>query len=190
MDIDLSKKYGILLSGGLDSAILLYLLIKQSPDINLQPFTIPKHDGSALYANPIITHVNKRFGTSIPDTLYVGDPDAHHTKQSSTAIHEIFMKHSVNYLFMGVNTNPQELDNLDGAPRRLLDPPSPKLVYPFAHMLKDEIVKIMFDNGQEDLMNITHSCTEQQVGRCNKCWQCTERAWAFNQLNKQDTGNL
>ena len=36
------KQYGLLLSGGIDSAVLLYLLIKENPRINLQPFTIPK----------------------------------------------------------------------------------------------------------------------------------------------------
>ena len=40
------KQYGLLLSGGIDSAVLLYLLIKENPRINLQPFTIPKTDGA------------------------------------------------------------------------------------------------------------------------------------------------
>jgi 7-cyano-7-deazaguanine synthase in queuosine biosynthesis len=57
-------------------------------------------------------------------------------------------------------------------------------------MLKDEIIQIMFDEQQEELMNITHSCTEQKNGRCGKCWQCTERAWAFDKLGKTDTGTL
>jgi hypothetical protein len=103
---------------------------------------------------------------------------------------EIFIKHPVDFLFMGVNTNPPELDDLEGAPRRVLTPPNSQIGYPFAHMLKDEILNIMFAEGQEDLADITHSCTEQQVGRCNRCWQCTERAWAFNKLNKIDTGKL
>jgi hypothetical protein len=186
----IDKTYGLLLSGGLDSAILLYLLIKDNPKINLTIFTIPKHDGSALYAVPMVEHFNKKFNLSIPSPIFVGNPDAHHTEQSTTAIVEIFAKNFVDFLFMGVNTNPPELTDLDGAPKRKLTSPSPKLLYPFAHMLKDEIIKIMFDESQEDLMNITHSCTEQQLGRCNRCWQCTERAWAFRQLDKQDTGTL
>jgi 7-cyano-7-deazaguanine synthase in queuosine biosynthesis len=91
---------------------------------------------------------------------------------------------------MGVTPNPPELNHLDGAPKRKLIPPVKKLVYPFANMLKDKLVQIMFDEGQEDLANITHSCTERTEGRCNICWQCQERAWAFNQLNKVDTGTL
>ena len=52
--------YGILLSGGIDSAILLYLLIKENPNIQIQPFTIAKADGAYLYADPIIDHFNKK----------------------------------------------------------------------------------------------------------------------------------
>jgi hypothetical protein len=189
-NLDTSKKYGILLSGGLDSAVLLYLLIKECPDIHLQPFTIPKYDGSALYAVPLVDHFNNKFGLTIPSPIFVGDPEAHHTQQSTTAIIEIFKEHPVDFLYMGVNTNPTELNNLQGAPKRKLESPNPRLLYPFAYLTKDKILEIMFNEGQEDLANITHSCTEQQVGRCNKCWQCTERAWAFKQIDKKDTGTL
>lgn len=190
ISIDTDKRYGILLSGGLDSAVLMYLLVSRYPEIDLQPFTIPKHDGSALYAGPIVDHFNNKFGLHVPLPIFVGDPDVHHTQQSTTAIIEIFRKHPVDFLYMGVNTNPLELDSLEGAPKRKLESPNPKLVYPFAYLTKEKILEIMFNEGQADLVNITHSCTEQKTGRCNKCWQCTERAWAFTQLNKEDTGIL
>lgn len=189
-EIDSDKKYGILLSGGLDSAILLYLLVKSNAEIKIQPFTIPKKDGALLYAVMIVNHFNNKFGLKIPQPIPVGNPNAHHTKQSMSAILEVFNKHKIDYLYMGVNTNPPELENLEGAPKRFLSSPSPRLVYPFSHMLKDEVLKIMFDEGQEDLCGVTHSCTEQHVGRCKSCWQCAERAWAFNRLNKVDTGLL
>jgi len=57
-------------------------------------------------------------------------------------------------------------------------------------LYKHNILEFMYAGNQEDLIDITHSCTEQQIGRCNKCWQCTERAWAFKQLDKTDTGIL
>lgn len=189
-DLEENKKYGILLSGGLDSAVLLYLLLKSNSSINLQPFTIPKKDGSAVYAAMVVNHFNNKFDLKIPSPILVGNPDVHHTKQSTSAIIEIFHKHTVDYLYMGVNTNPPELDNLEGAPKRFLKSPNPRLIYPFAQLIKDQVLKIMFDEGQEDISNVTHSCTEQRVGRCNQCWQCRERAWAFNKLNKTDTGTL
>jgi hypothetical protein len=184
------KTYGIMLSGGLDSAVLLYLLIKNNPLIKLQPFTIPKFDGSALYADPIIDHFNKKFGLSLPKTILVGDPTVFHREQSTTAVIEIFSKYPVDYLYNALNQNPPELTHMPGAPNRSTKSSHPKILLPFVDLYKDQILNYMFDNGQEDLINITHSCTEQQQGRCNKCWQCTERKWAFKQLDKEDTGQL
>lgn len=188
IETELDKKYGILLSGGIDSAILMYLLVKENPKIKLQPFTIPKFDGAALYADPIIAHFNKKFNLQIPSTIFVGDPTAHHSLQSKTAIIEILQLNIVDYLFMGTNQNPPELNDMLNAPQRVKKSEHPKILLPFIEMYKDQILKLMFENQQEDLMNITHTCTEMSATRCNVCWQCTERIWAFNQLNKTDTG--
>lgn len=182
--------YGILLSGGIDSAILLYLLIKVNPNIQIQPFTIAKTDGAYLYADPIIDHFNKKFNLMIPQTIVVGDPTVYHRLQSTTAVREIFEKYPVDYLYIGLNQNPPELANLPGAPVRDTKSTNPQIILPFVDLYKHNILEFMYDNNQEDLIDITHSCTEQSVGRCNQCWQCTERAWAFEKLNKIDTGTL
>lgn len=184
------KRYGILLSGGLDSAILLYLLVSVNPEIKIQPFTIAKTDGAYMYADPIIDHFNKKFNLSIPKTIIVGDPTVHHRQQSTTAVKDIFEKFPVDYLYIGINQNPPELANLPGAPQRATKSPDPKISFPFVELYKHNILEFMYNAQQEDLIDITHSCTEQQHGRCNVCWQCTERAWAFKQLDKIDTGLL
>lgn len=188
--IDLNKKYGIMLSGGLDSAVLFYLLIQEEPKIQLQPFTINKSDGAARYANPIIEHFNKKFNLNIPNTIYVGDPTVHHRSQSKTAVIDIFANHPVDHLFIGINQNPPELDHLPGAPLRDKRSTDPRIIFPFVDMYKTDIIDLMFKHNQEDLIYITHSCTEQSVGRCNKCWQCTERYWSFSKLGQEDNGLL
>jgi len=187
---DNSKKYGILLSGGLDSAILLYLLIKNNPSINLQTFTIDKSDGAYLYADPVIDHFNRKFSLSIPKTIKVGDPTVFHRQQSVTAVKDIFEQYPVDHLFIGINQNPPELAKLSGAPVRDKQSLNPRILYPFVDLYKHNILEIMYDNQQQDLIDITHSCTERQHGRCNICWQCKERAWAFEKLGKTDTGTL
>lgn len=188
IETDLNKTYGILLSGGLDSSILLYLLTKNNPKIKLQPFTIPKFDGAAFYADPIVEHFNKKFDLDLPKTILVGNPKVYHRAQSTTAVRTIFYKYPVDILFIGINKNPPELEGLPGAPQRDTESKHSKIVFPFVDMTKDQILKIMFDEGQTDLINITHSCTERPDSRCTKCWQCTERAWAFKQLGEIDTG--
>lgn len=172
-----------MLSGGIDSAILLYLIVSQQPNVNIQPFTIDKVDGAALYVNKIIDHFNQKFQLAIPYSIYVGDPTAHHRLQSKTAVIDIFNRNSIDYLFNAINKNPPELGHLPGAPQRDTKSDNPKILLPFVNLLKTDILKIMLNQGQDDLIHITHSCTEQPIGKCDKCWQCTERAWAFAQLN-------
>ena len=185
LPINLSKQYGIMLSGGLDSAILLYLLIQQEPKIQLQPFTIPKFDGSMLYVDPIIDYVSKKFNVKIPKTIEVGDPTVHHRLQSTIAAGEILTKHNVDFLFNALNQNPPELNHLPGAPQRDKKSGHRKILMPFVELYKDQILSLITDI---ELINLTHSCTEQQVGRCKVCWQCTERAWAFSRLGLEDSG--
>jgi 7-cyano-7-deazaguanine synthase in queuosine biosynthesis len=190
ISISPNLSYGIMLSGGLDSAILLGLLVKQDPNIKLQSFTIDKVDGAMLYADRIVEYVNNRFNVNLPTTIVVGNPTAHHREQSRTAVEEILSNHTVDFLFNALNKNPPELDQLPGAPQRSTRAEHPKIVLPFVDMLKTDILQLMYDNDLEDLIELTHSCTERQMTRCSQCWQCTERAWAFAQLNKLDKGTF
>lgn len=188
IDICKNKKYGIMLSGGLDSAVLMYLILEKDPNTNLQPFTIPKHDGAVLYADSIIEYFNRKFSIKLPKTILIGDPNTFHRQQSKTATRDIFKYYPVDVLFIAINQNPPELANLPGAPQRDGRSTNPTIVFPFVDMYKDQILKILYDKGLDDIVDITHSCTEQQIGRCGICWQCTERAWAFSRLNRTDTG--
>jgi hypothetical protein len=188
-DIDRSKQYGILISGGLDSAVLLSLLAKYHSDIKLQPFTIDKTDGSMFYANPIIDYVNDRFGTTFPKTIVVGDPTLEHTKQGPSAVKEILQNYKhIDYILFGTNKNPPV--TLPGINPVRIKPPTANILCPFFDLYKTDIVNLAIEHNLQDLFNITHSCTEQQVGRCNDCWQCRERAWAFNELNMIDKGTF
>lgn len=187
-DLDKNLRYGIMLSGGLDSAVLLALILLENKDINVQPFTIPKTDGAILYADPVIEHINSKFGTAIPNTIKVGDPTVHHRQQSKTAVKEIFEQHSIDKLLIAINQNPDELNSLPGAPKRDTRSDNPRILFPFVDLLKTDIVKLAVENNLTDLFNVTHSCTEQQIGRCGICWQCTERSWTFNKLGLVDTG--
>lgn len=188
IEIDKKLNYGILLSGGLDSAILLYLIIKHEPKINIQPFTIPKKDGAILYANPLIEHFNKKFNLKIPFTITVGNPLIYHRLQSTSAVKDMFDNYKIDRLFIGINQNPPELEHIKGAPLRDKKSNNFRILFPFIDSYKDNILQIMYDEGQEDLIDITHTCTEKDIGRCNVCWQCQERAWAFSKLNRLDTG--
>lgn len=198
VDLNSNKKYGIMLSGGLDSAILLYIILKEAKEKNIkleiQPFSIPKYDGSYLFVEGILEYLKNIFKIDIPNTILVGDPNAHHTQQSKTAVLEIFQKYSeIDFIYFATNQNPTKdfdysLYPAGSFPNRVTKSEHLKVIMPFIDMYKDQILKILFDHNQVELLNLTHSCTEQKTGRCGRCFQCNERAWAFRQLNKLDTG--
>jgi len=197
---DLSPKlqYGIMLSGGLDSAVLFYLILSDARsknlNLNIQPFTIPKFDGSYLYIQNLLEYFKKHFDKDIPDTIHVGDPTVYHAEQSKTAVVEILEQHPyIDYLYFATNQNPSHDFDYSkyppgGFPNRVKGSDHPKIQMPFIDMYKDEILKFVFDNCQEELLLLTHTCTERKTGRCGQCFQCNERQWAFDQLGKIDPG--
>lgn len=184
------KRYGILLSGGLDSAVLLYMILKAYPGIDIRAFTIDKADGAMKYAQKVVDYANSRFKRQIPAPIAVGNPLTHHSLMNISAMRDVLDNNRVDFLFNALNQNPEELASLPGAPARAKTSNNPRIYLPFLNLYKTHIVDFMFQYEQEELMNITHSCTEQPVGRCNKCWQCGERAWTFSKLVKEDTGKL
>ena len=194
MILNIDKKYGIMLSGGLDSAVLMYLILKENKNINIQPFSIPKHDGSHMFVNGILEYFEEQFDIEIPNTILVGDPSVHHSQQSTRAVEQIFKEYPyIEFIYFATNQNPIHAFDYSpypqgSYPNRVKISPHPKILMPFIEMYKDEILKIVFDNDQEELLQLTHSCTEQKAGRCGQCFQCNERAWAFRQLDKTDPG--
>lgn len=194
LNLNEHDQYGIMLSGGLDSAILLHLLLKENKNIKIQPYTIPKHDGSHLYVSNIIQYFNNLFDIKIPDTILVGDPDVYHAKQSQVAVQEILEKYKIDFLYFATNQNPTHSFDYskypaDGFPNRVKGSTHPKVLMPFINLYKDDILRILFENKQNQLIDLTHSCTEQKLGRCGNCFQCNERSWAFTQLQQIDTGS-
>ena len=194
MKLQLNVNYGIMLSGGLDSAVLMYLILKENKNINIQPFSIPKHDGSHMFVDRILEYFKAQFDIEIPSTILIGDSSVHHSQQSTRAVEQIFKQHpTIEFIYFATNQNP--LHDFDYSPypqgsypNRVKVSPHPKILMPFIEMYKDEILKTVFDNCQEELLQLTHSCTEQKTGRCGQCFQCNERAWAFRQLDKTDPG--
>jgi len=185
------SRYGIMLSGGIDSAVLLYLLLLECEETNITPtitlFTIPKHDGSLTYINGIVQYMNNRFNITLPDTITVGNPDAHHTKQSTTAYFDIKIKYpEIEYIFFGTNKIPPT--TVAGLAPVRVNANTEMVIAPFFDLYKTHIIDLLFQYEMEGLLKLTHTCTEQVIGRCNKCWQCGERAWAFNIMGRKDTG--
>jgi len=74
-------KIAVTVSGGMDSAILLYLVAKlnkeRSQPKELIPFTVPRTDGAYRYSPDIVKYVNRVLGLNLPAPIPVGDPTVH-----------------------------------------------------------------------------------------------------------------
>ncbi len=189
VDTQQSVPYGIMLSGGLDSAVLLYLMLKDCPTADIQPFYIAKHDGSHNYIPGIISYLENIFQVNLPKPTRVGTPDIHHTVINQVGIQEALIKYpNIRYLYIGINQNPpQPWGNPNWVfPVRPTKNTNPRLVMPFMMLYKTPIVDILLQENQQELLTLTHTCTEQPVGKCGICFQCGERAWALEQLGIQD----
>lgn len=196
-DLDTDKRYGILLSGGIDSAVLLFAILaeykQRSVEPNIQIFSIPKSDGSTACVPGILEFLNTKFGTHLPlQPTFVGDTTLPHGEMNVSAFHEIFGsgKYQIDFLFNAVNQNPPEPFKMRGMyPNRVTAPSaSGKSIRPFLTLYKTHVMDLMVQLGAQELLNLTHTCTEQSVGRCNECFQCDERAWALDQINQIDIG--
>lgn len=196
--LDFDANNSIMLSGGLDSAVLLYIMLdayrKKFICPKIQIFTIPKKDGSHLYVDSILEYFCRQFNIKLPSKIFVGNPEAYHSHQSTTAVLEILSKYpDIDYIYFATNQNPNEAFdysdfNPGEYPNRVKKSDHRKVIMPFIEMHKDQILKLLFDNNQQPLIDLTHSCTEWSNGRCNICFQCRERQWAFNRLDELDTG--
>ena len=194
LEINPALHYGILLSGGLDSAVLLYLILieYQSKLITpkIQAFTVNDDESSINYATEIINYVNRKFKLTLPDPIIVGDPKAHHSQIVRSGFKEIISTHRyIDFTFISLNQNPPESTTFCGlAPYRFKQSPSPELLAPFTDLIKHEIIDLIYRFDALELIDLTHTCSKHSYGRCNKCWHCNEREWAFNKLGKTDTG--
>jgi len=192
-----AKKIAVLLSGGSDSAILLYILAKECKKYNIEciPFTVPRADGAMSYSPNIVMEINKLLNVDISIPIVVGDPENnHHSQQTRSGHREILKKFpDIDYVYYGSQSISSELENIPGVeypwrPNRLFY--QGKTVCPFYDLTKDHTIELYYELGVEDLLKYTHTCCVWDKGRCGKCYNCIERAWAFKKLSKIDPGHL
>jgi hypothetical protein len=188
---DTIKRIGIAMSGGADSAILLYILAKLNKESGglhqLIPFTIPRPDGGATYSPAIVKWINNKLGLNIANPLIFGDGNIDHTIVVAEAIQQLLNSCKVTIVYLGeTKIPPITVDAM--LPTRSETNSWERVKMPFWDLTKDYVLSLYYSENVEDLLNYSHSCTQEIVGRCNVCFNCVERAWAFSSLNKTDTG--
>jgi hypothetical protein len=182
-----NKTFGFLISGGLDSALLLYAALTLKTKLKLpgtySVFTVPRYDDSVVHSCRILNWLNDKFHSKL-ELIVVGNPDEHHSRQVLSGIHEAGAQ--CNLVILGDTQNPPHLSN---GPLRSKGT-SPRLIQPFFTWTKKDTVRLAIELNLTELMELTHTCTESKTLRCNNCWQCKERAWGFSENNFIDPGTM
>lgn len=196
------KKLLVSVSGGADSAVMLYVLVKANIELSLQhqiyPLTVNKVDGSETHSRKVLDWISKKLGVQINDPIIEGDHTLPHNKIVNTALKQKIASGEFDYIYIGENKIPPiefpfgEYNDFPGlAPQRKGNPnKNPQIIIPFSDVYKSHTISLYDKLGILELLEYTHSCTERAVGRCGVCWQCGERRWAFKQIGFADPGQV
>lgn len=183
------ETFGFFISGGLDSAILLYAccLVREQENLpsRFEVVTVPRHDDSSVHSARIVEWINKQFNINLITTT-CGDPDVHHSRQVLSGVEIMWNK--LDHLVFGDTANVPHIP--DGPVRYPYTGGDDKVLQPFMKVYKDQTVRLAIELGLTELMEITHSCTSSKTLRCRECWQCKERAWAFEECKYNDPGTM
>jgi len=209
-DID---EVGLLVSGGMDSAILLYCLLKFNPEKRIKTFCVPRlADDAETHSKNVHKKIRKLLPYSrLDDPELIGEPT---DKDSVPATRLLIQSERFKLIYDGLNHQVPLGFNFGLPERHLvayargsrpwrLDPEvigHDKIICPLLPLYKYHIIDMYYKLDAEELILPTHSCTDERVGRCfshyntdahelvNNCMWCCERAWGFEQLNRTDPG--
>ena len=185
----------ISMSGGADSSILFYILMKYAPG-PIHVFSCGNgrtNNQEVEGAIRVINYVMKTIERH--DVTFHAHWEKH--KLTHNAFNEdLIQKFNISVIYAGFTTPPPEdaITDFDteacygGKHESGVTYPNyhrdGKLYCPFANINKREIAALYKELDVEDLYSVTRSCESLTLigGHCGKCWWCKERVWAFGKL--------
>lgn len=173
-----SGSSGIALSGGVDSAILLYIMV-MTLDMRPRVMFLENANSSEKAAREVLALINEWCAT---------DLELQMVPRFTTGTwlrHDINgMLTNLNVLYTGVTGNPP-VDFGHTPPNRPRSNTDPRYVTPFLSLDKRASV-FLYDhlNIGASLMDATHSCTTSLETPCGQCFQCREKQWAIEEVTR------
>ena len=189
------------LSGGADSALILYYLQKIRKDQEFWILTgCNKYD--KIYsdqARDVIRHLN------INDIYHVLYPQNHKTgEEKNNADNEFYVKFIKNVnlektLFIQGRTKNPPVNFKTGLRPTIRDLNTSESIFkkesvnghtvnvlrPWVNMDKKQILRLYQKENLMELFNLTRSCVSLKEDKCNTCFWCMERNWAINEINNE-----
>ena len=179
-----TNRIGVMVSGGVDSTVLYYLLqyLKKSQNTNhfIRPFMVPRREGSKYFAKPMVNHVHRLLDLPESYPTIMGDNTLPEPKQVESGIIQAMTIAKIETMYIGaIDTRPEHLINYE----RPVTIETTEIKFPFLHLEKSHVIDLYYRLGIESILQYTHSCDQNETSECGTCNGCTERIWGFNQLN-------
>jgi len=188
--VDSHASIGIFISGGFDSTVLASVIFKYITDSNnhdytITLYTVPRTDDSEIHSKRIIEWLINLYPLVRFDSKLVGNPNVHHSRQVSSGFSEALLDKEI--IILADTANPSV--TIEGLAPKRIKAVNPKIHQPFLDYDKTMTISIANHMGLlPEISTISHSCTESKLLRCQHCWQCGERFWAFKELGISDIG--
>lgn len=208
INVDADKsKIGIKLSGGLDSAIVAYLLCRyiheERPDCTLIPFTVIHSfkPYNLWFASKVKWWLKEHFPTvqwhKEHFTIHSNGDD--YNERMEELQEDLKSKNIIDCKFSGVTANPPMEVYKQWSPNDTNDEPTPgrdreqelkdtSFGRVLVNIDKKGVAELYKKFGLMDsLFNVTRTCEETELDpsvtpHCGKCWWCEERRWGFGKL--------
>lgn len=178
------SKIGVLVSGGIDSVLLYYLLLyfkyKNNFPHKIQPIIIQRpadHHVTKFTVNK----VNALFGHDLLP-MRLGDVSLPAHKQVESAVMQAFTILGFEYVYLGIiEVQPQHAVGIT-----IIEVPEILGIgYPLKNLTKRHIIDLYYKMGIQELLQYTNSCDEHaiELQPCGVCNGCRERDWGLTILD-------
>lgn len=189
-----SGRIGILTSGGIDSSVMLALILTarkaENPTLPIIALNVKRGFGTERFSKAMIERMEEHFEMEIP-FQYVQHPiDTLHHECLTRPIVPLLDLGIISKVYSADTSNPPEFEH-EQAPNRTRVQDQfkfPRWNLPFLHCDKSHIVGLMHQLNVGFIEELSHTCFAQDEYRCKVCFQCEERAWAYKTLSLTDTG--
>jgi 7-cyano-7-deazaguanine synthase in queuosine biosynthesis len=187
---DKPLKIAVMISGGIDSAILYYLLLQENKNLGnlheITPMMIERKEGSKYFAKLVVAQLQMHFDIPLCEAMVVGDPSLEEKDQVRSGVLDV-CKLKFDRCYVGVIE--QQPEHMIGWINPVVKENN-RLKYPMMALNKTHVIDLVIKMNQSQLFNITHTCNKHEIGRCYKCNGCNERLWGFSQLGLVDPGMI
>lgn len=180
------EKIGISLSAGLDSLLLLILIIEELKRTNrlntveIIALTTEKKSGETEYASRMVNLINEKYNITINHRNNVPNSPEMEADGIADPQNIVDLYNEFNgkiRIYTGAN-------NSNNSPYKLpFTYTQDECWYsPFLNLSKNQMIEMLYELSTEDLIPYAHSCSQQANGDCKNCYSCLERQWGFDQL--------